>query len=604
MSIDLKTQALTIPALRAQYAQGAFTPAELMAAIRERAAQYADNNIWIHLLTAEEQQPYLDALAKKDRDSLPLYGVPFAIKDNIDLAGIPTTAACREFAFVPEKHAFVVEQLINAGAIPVGKTNLDQFATGLNGTRSPEPWGPCRNAFNSDYISGGSSAGSAVSVALGLATFSLGTDTAGSGRVPASFNNLVGLKPSLGVLSASGMLPACRTLDTISIFALTAGDTEAVLDVAAAYDAKDAYARPLSDSVWPPLPLTGPYTVAVPPMEQLEFFGDEDAQALFLQAVERMKAIGATVVEKDFSPFFAAAKLLYHGPWVAERYAAIESLVSTRPEVLHPAIRAIIEPAVNITAVDAFKAEYQMAEYRRFAKAFFDEIDFALTPTAGTVYTVEEMVNDPIQLNTNLGYYTNFMNLLDLSALAMPVGFLGNDQPWGVTAFTSAFGDRALLQLANRFLGDNTLPLGATGLVREEETLSATPSADWIPVVVCGAHLSGFPLNHQLTTRKARLMASTTSAAAYKLYALAGGPPFRPGMVRVEEGGAAIEVEVWAVPAQAFGSFVAGIPAPLGIGKVELADGRWLPGFICEPGGIEGAKEITELGGWRHYQPQ
>ena len=600
---DLSTLSLTIANLRQHYKNGDFTPTQLAAVLRHKAGEYTDHNIWIHLLSAEEQAPWLAALDGKSVEDLPLYGIPFAIKDNIDLAGIPTTAACPGFSHIPQNSAFVVDLLLRAGAIPVGKANLDQFATGLNGTRSPQPWGPCRNSFNKDYISGGSSSGSAVSLALGLVSFSLGTDTAGSGRVPASFNNLVGLKPSLGALSGTGMLPACRTLDTISIFALTASDAQAVLDVAAVYDRNDAYARPLRDLVWPPLAVTGTFTVAIPPQEQLEFFGNSDAAALFAEAVQRMKSIGATVIEKDFSPFFDAARLLYHGPWVAERFVAIEELVTNNPQALHPAIRAIVEPAGNISAVDAFKAEYQMAQHRRFANEFFADADFALTPTAGTIYRVEELLNDPIQLNTNLGHYTNFMNLLDCAAVALPVGFLGSGLPWGVTAFTPAGGDRALLRLAGQYLGDNALPLGATGLERTPETFNQSASPDWIAVVVCGAHLSGYPLNHQLTSRGARLMASTTSSPRYKFYALVDGPPFRPGMVRVEEGGAAIEVEVWAVPADKFGSFVAGIPAPLGIGKVELADGRWVPGFICEPCGIEGARDITALGSWRKFKP-
>ncbi|MAT50112.1 MAG: allophanate hydrolase [Porticoccaceae bacterium] len=603
MTIDLSTQPLTIGSLRAHYRNNDFTPGQLMAAIRDKSAEYSRHNLWIHLLTEEEQKPFLEALEGKDIDGLPLYGIPFAIKDNIDLAGIPTTAACPEFAYVPEKHAFVVAQLIAAGAIPVGKTNLDQFATGLVGTRSPEPWGPCRNAFNPDYISGGSSSGSAVSVALGLASFSLGTDTAGSGRVPASFNNLVGLKPTRGVLSASGMVPACRTLDTISIFSLNAEDAALVLDVAAKYDSADDYARPLTDARWPETAARPGYRVAVPPVSQLEFFGNVDGPLLFEEAVERLVSLGAEVVERDFSAFFDAARLLYQGPWVAERYAAIEPLVAEKPEALHPVIRRIIEPASQITAVDAFKAEYRMAGYRRLAEDFFGDVDFALTPTAGTIYRVDEVLENPVELNSNLGYYTNFMNLLDLAAVALPVGFLGNGLPWGVTAFAPAGADRALLRLTREYLWENPLPLGATGLDRFPECALGSASPDWIPLVVCGAHLSGFPLNHQLMDRGARLVEATTSSPNYRFYALAGGPPYRPGMVRVDEGGSAIEVEVWAVPAEAFGSFVAAIPAPLGIGKVEVADGRWLPGFVCEPGGLAGAREITSLGSWRRFNP-
>lgn len=593
---------LQLSVLRRRYQGGEASPRDVMAGIRRKAAAYSEKNIWIHLLTEEEQEPYLAALENKSLEECPLYGIPFAIKDNIDLANIATTAACPDFSYVPPKHAFVVEQLIAAGAIPVGKTNLDQFATGLVGTRSPEPWGPCKNAFNDEYISGGSSSGSAVATALGMASFALGTDTAGSGRVPASFNNLVGLKPTRGVLSASGMVPACRTLDTISIFALNAEDANAVLKVAAKQD-DDCYSRPLVDSAWPGVADLPGLRAAVPASEQLEFFGDDSAQELFYKFVEDIKALGIDMVEKDFSHFFDAARLLYQGPWVAERYAAVQSLIESSPDSFHPVIREIIGPADQLKATDAFKSEYQMQAYRHRTQAFFEDVDFALTPTAGTIYRMQEVLDNPIQLNSNLGYYTNFMNLLDLAALAIPAGFSDKNMPWGVTVFGPAGCDRALLRLAQRYLDAADLPLGATGIRRPPEAPLAADSTDWVAVTVCGAHLSGFPLNHQLTSRGARLIEATTSAPKYKFYALAGGPPFRPGMVRVEEGGAAIEVEVWAVPAAEFGSFVAGIPAPLGIGKVELANGSWAPGFICEPCGVEGAKEITELGSWRNFNP-
>lgn len=603
MSIDLSKVSLTIPALHQHYARGDFTPAQLIAALREKASQYVDHKIWIHALTDDELAPFLEALEDKDAATLPLYGVPFAIKDNIDLAAIATTAACPAFAYTPDDDAFVVAQLIDAGAVPLGKTNLDQLATGLVGTRSPEPWGPCRNSFNPDYISGGSSSGSAVAVALGLVSFSLGTDTAGSGRVPASFNNLVGLKPTRGVLSASGMVPACRSLDTISIFALTADDASAVFEQCAVFDPADDYACALSDSVWPGIAATGSFRVVVPPREQLEFFGNESAAALFEGAKERLESVGAVIVERDFSGFFAAARLLYEGPWVAERYAAAERLVSTQPEALHPVIRAIVEPAAGLGAVDAFKSEYRMQAYRRWAADFFTDVDFALTPTAGTIYTIDEVLADPIKLNSNLGYYTNFMNLLDLAAIAVPAGFLANQLPWGVTVFAPAGSDRALLSLAQQYLYSAPWPLGASAQPRSIEKPLPIASKDWINVVVCGAHLSGYPLNHQLISRGAILVGATTTAPCYRFYALAGGPPKRPGLVRAEQGGSAIEVEVWAVPAAEFGSFVAGIPAPLGIGKVELADGSWQPGFICEPAGIEGAEEITGLGSWRVFAP-
>lgn len=593
---------LQIPVLHRLYQAGEVSPREVMASIRRKAVAYGEKNIWIHLLSEEEQEAYLSAIDGKSLDEYPLYGIPFAIKDNIDLANIPTTAACPDFSYVPTKHAFVVEQLIAAGAIPVGKTNLDQFATGLVGTRSPEPWGPCKNAFNDDYISGGSSSGSAVATALGMVSFALGTDTAGSGRVPASFNNLVGLKPTRGVLSSTGMVPACRTLDTISIFALTAEDATSVLNIAAKQD-EDSYGRPLLDSIWPGLADQAGLKLAIPPASQLEFFGDADAQALFNKSVEDLQALGAEIIEKDFSHLFSAARLLYQGPWVAERYAAVQGLIENQPESFHPVIREIIEPADKLKAVDAFKAEYQMQAYRYQTQAFFEDVDFALTPTAGTIYKLQEVLDNPIELNSNLGYYTNFMNLLDLAALAIPSGFTSKNMPWGVTLFGPAGCDRALLRLAQRYLDGTELPLGATGIRRPPETPLPADSKDWISVTVCGAHLSGFPLNHQLTSRGAKLRQATTSAPKYRFYALAGGPPYRPGMVRVEEGGAAIDVEVWAVPAAEFGSFVAGIPAPLGIGKVELVDGSWVPGFICEPCGLTGAKDITALGSWRKFEP-
>jgi allophanate hydrolase len=593
---------LQIPVLGRLYVSGELTPRRLMASIRRQAKTLSHKNIWIHLLTETEQEPYLAALESLSPEDLPLYGIPFAIKDNIDLAGIPSTAACPDYAYMPEQHAFVVGKLIEAGAIPVGKTNLDQFATGLVGTRSPEPWGPCKNAFNDDYISGGSSSGSAVATALGLVSFALGTDTAGSGRVPASFNNLVGLKPTRGVLSSTGMIPACRTLDTISIFALTAEDAAAVFDLAAGEDG-DCYGRPLVDSSYPAIADKPGFTIAVPLASQLEFFGDADAQFLFNGAVDRLKAVGAEIVETDFSHFFSAAKLLYQGPWVAERYAAVQEFIQSKPDSFHPVIRQIIQPADKLTAVDAFTSEYQMQAYRKQTEDFFTAVDFALTPTAGTIYPMAEVLANPIQLNSNLGHYTNFMNLLDLAALAIPAGFNSKNLPWGVTVYGPAGCDRALLKLAQHYLNSADWALGATGITRPAETPLPAVSKDWIPVTVCGAHLSGFPLNHQLTSRGAKLIATTTSAPNYKFYALAGGPPYRPGMVRVEDGGSAIEVEVWAVPANEFGSFVAGIPAPLGIGKVELADGSWQPGFICEPCGVAGAKDITAMGSWRNFKP-
>lgn len=593
---------LTISHLQQAYRDKQLTPRKLVEQIIERSADYVEHNIWIYQLSLEELEPYLEYLQTKSVDELPLYGVPFAIKDNIDLAGVPTTAACVEFTYTPEKSAFVVEQLIRAGAIPLGKTNMDQFATGLVGVRSPEPWGACKNAFDKDYISGGSSSGSSVAVALGLASFSLGTDTAGSGRVPAAFNNLVGLKPSKGLLSMSGLVPACRSLDCVSIFALTTDDANAVLEQAAIYDADDQYARliPFDNNARHYGLPSNSFSFAVPRADQLEFFGNESARALFEQSVATMQSLGGVKQEIDFSLFLAAAKLLYEGPWVAERYVAIEQMITQQPEVLLPVIRTIIGSAENRTAMELFKAEYQMQAYREQAKKVLREFDFLLTPTAGTIYTIDEVNADPIQLNSNLGYYTNYMNLLDCACVAVPAGYLENGLPWGISLVSLAMKDRKLLAYANRWQqalnikpGKQAfdLPRTAAGDVSFEESVS---------VIVCGAHLQGLPLNWQLTERGAQLQQRSKTSDSYRMYVI-DGEIQRPGLVRDVENGSAIEIEIWQMPASEFGSFVAGIPGPLGIGKVETSDGRWLPGFICEPCAITGAREITQLGGWKAY---
>lgn len=598
---------MTIAHLRNAYATGSLDPADLMTDIRARAAQYAERNIWIHLLSEAEQAPWLSALEQKDPATHPLWGIPFAIKDNIDLAGIPTTAGCPAFAYTPERSAQVVQQLIDAGAIPVGKTNLDQFATGLNGTRSPH--GPCRNAFDPDYISGGSSAGSAVSVALGLASFSLGTDTAGSGRVPACFNNLVGLKPTRGLLSASGLVPACRSLDCISIFALDTDDANSVLACAEGFDARDGYSRhnPFANSSRHYGCRDGQLKVGIIPPAQLKFFGDEAYEKAYGLTLERLAELGLEFVEIDYEPFNEAALLLYEGPWVAERYLACQPLIDEQPEAIHPAVRAIIAPGGEPRATDLFRAQYRLEALKRQCLDQLAQVDCLLTPTAGRLYRVEEMLAEPILYNSRLGYYTNFMNLLDMSSVAVPTAFTAAGLPFGITLAGHGFSDRALLSVANRIQQGLKLPLGVAAAGTESEpVLTATPvgDAERIQVLVCGAHLSGLPLNWQLVERGACLLEQTRTAPAYRMYALAGGPPMRPGLVLDQEGGQAIEVEIWSLPAAEFGSFVAGIPAPLGIGKVRLEDGRQVSGFICEPWGLDGAQEITALGSWRRYLEQ
>jgi len=593
---------LTIKSLRDAYKNGSLTPAELIETILSKCGDYDDHNIWITRLSIEEIKPYLERLSSYTVDELPLYGVPFAIKDNIDLAGIETTAACADFAYTPEKSAFVVEQLINAGAIPIGKTNMDQFATGLVGTRSPEPWGACKNAFDKQYISGGSSSGSAVAVSLGLVSFSLGTDTAGSGRVPASFNNLIGLKPSKGLLSMSGVVPACRSLDCVSIFALTTDDANEVLEQAAVYDIDDQYARPVRfDNNYRQYGLPeGEFTFAVPREDQLKFFGNTAASELFQQTVKEMQSLGGKKIELDFEVFLQAAILLYEGPWVAERYIAIEELITTHPEQLLPVINTIIRSAEDKKATDAFKAEYKMQIYRVQAKEILRQFDFLLTPTTGTIYTIDEVNADPITLNSNLGYYTNFMNLLDCAAVAVPAGYLDSGLPWGVSLVSTCMSDRKLLSYANRWQQFKQMRPGKTGISLEETDTRDIQFSSMIELVVCGAHLQGLSLNWQLKERGATLVEKTVSAEKYRMYVIEGAIE-RPGMIRDEDNGYSLEIEIWKISSSEFGSFVAAIPGPLGIGKVEVSDGRWLPGFICESFAVDGARDITDLGGWRNY---
>ena len=579
--------------MRQRYLTGELHPLDVMEDIRQCIGDDT-HRAWIYRLSMDEIQGYVDALQEKDPAELPLYGIPFAIKDNIDLAGAPTTAGCPEYAYQPQQHATVVQRLIDAGAIPIGKTNLDQFATGLNGTRSP--YGACRNAYDPEYISGGSSSGSAVAVALGQVSFSLGTDTAGSGRVPAAFNNLVGVKPTRGWLSTRGVVPACRSLDCVSIFALNTADASSVLSVAAGLDEQDAYSRQMLTHGFD-FGRAETFRFGIPRADQLQFFGNQQADALFQRSCDALRAIGGTAVEIDFAPFLNAARLLYEGPWVAERYAAIREFFDARSEAIHPVVREIIAGAKRFSAADAYGGMYQLEALRKEAALVWNKIDCLVTPTAGTIYRIEEMLADPIRLNANLGYYTNFMNLLDCAAVAVPAGFQENGLPFGITLVAPAHQDIPLLHLADR------LSCG----VSISPALQMKESTDGrVRVAVCGAHLEGLPLNHQLTSRGAHLVARTKSSADYKLYALPGGPPYRPGMVRVATGesGSAIEVEVWEMATREFGSFVAGIPAPLGIGTITLADGKQVQGFVCEQYAVAEAEDITRFGGWRAYLKQ
>ena len=605
---------LSIPTLRTRYLDGSLTPTAMVEMLdRQMQAEHdlLDRHVWIHRLSLDELRAHAAALDGKDPATLPLYGIPFAIKDNIDLAGIPTTAGCPEFAYTPERSATVVQRLIDAGAIPVGKTNLDQFATGLVGVRSP--YGACRNAVDPDYVSGGSSSGSAVAVALGLASFSLGTDTAGSGRVPAGFNNLIGLKPSLGRIPTTGVVPACLTLDAVSVFAMTAADAARVLAVAQGPDAQDAYSRAMPPHGFD-FGSASAFRFGMPRPDDLEFHGNAEGPAQFTQAVAKLRELGGTPVEVDLRPFRAVATLLYEGPWVAERYAAIRPFIEAHPEALHPVTLAITKKGASISAPDTFAALYRLKALQQQTLPVWDDIDCLVVPTSGSPYRIADVLADPIRLNSNLGHYTNFVNLLDLSALAVPTGFLDNGMPSGITLIATCGKDLPLLNLGAKLHAASVATVGATPHAPHRAARASPDSTSLdaaairsafpsglVRVAVCGAHLSGLPLNGQLTQRAARLVRSTRSAACYRLVALPGGPPFRPGMLRTEQGGGAIELEVWELPASQFGSFVAGIPAPLGIGTVELEDGSTVQGFVCEEVAARQARDITALGGWRAY---
>ncbi|CAL8477705.1 allophanate hydrolase [Caballeronia sp. S22] len=589
---------LRLPALRAAYREGRTTPRALIGALRARAAQLnPDYRLFIHLLNDDEIEPYLAALDARDIDSLPLYGVPFAIKDNIDLALVPTTAACPAFAYTPEQSATLVAQLIALGAVPIGKTNLDQFATGLNGTRSP--YGKCRNSVLADYPSGGSSAGSSLAVALGVASFALGTDTAGSGRVPAALNNLVGTKGTKGLLSTAGVVPACRTLDCVTYFTATASEASTLLALTAAHDPADAYSR--ANPQWNDAAAFGKvarFRFGVP--RQIEFAGCDESPALFANARAALEALGGEAIDIDFAPFLEAARLLYEGPWVAERYSVAGALMESQPDAVLPVIRDVLAKAPGATAVDAFRAQYKLQALKQRCDAVLADLDCVLTPSIPRAVTLAELERDPIGANSLLGHYTNFMNLLDYAAIATPAGFMRNGLPWGVTLFGRAFTDQYLLSVADALHRKLDVPL-VGGARQDTDAPAQAARDDTMKLVVCGAHLAGLPLNGQLTARGARLVEATSSAPRYRLYALAGGAVQRPGMTRDEANGAAIAVEVWTLPSAEVGSFLAGIPAPLALGKVELADGRWETGFVCEAHALEGAVDITRYGGWRAW---
>lgn len=594
---------LDIRTLHTRYAAGdpRAELATVLAEIRTRFEEVADPGIFISLRDHADLLAEAQNLPPFDPALQPLWGIPFAVKDNIDVTGLPTTAACPAFAYEPAQDAVVVARLRAAGAIVLGKTNLDQFATGLVGVRTPYPIP--RNALDPELIPGGSSSGSAVAVAQGLASFALGTDTAGSGRVPAALNGIVGLKPSLGRLSATGVVPACRTLDTISIFATGVADAATVLAVAESYDVSDPYSR-----VFAPLDVAAPEhpVVGVPDQASREFFGDLVQAQAFEAAVERLRALGAEVREIDLSPFFAVARMLYEGAWVAERLAAIEPMLRERPNELHPVTRGIIGAAAGLTAVQTFRGFYRLAELRRATDAAIAGLGLLCVPTIPTFYNRRDVEADPIGPNSRLGTYTNFVNLLDLCGLAVPAAPRADGRPGHVTLLAAAGKDGLLAAMAARIEADAGVVAGATGhvplpLAAVSQSRSQSRSADETLIAVVGAHMTGLPLNGELTRLGARFCGPSRTAPIYRLFALSGAGVPRPGMLQVSTGGVALDLELWALPTAQVGQFLAGVPVPLSIGTVALSDGRTCKGFLVEAAAVQAACDISRFGGWRGF---
>ena len=561
---------LDIRSLLSAYRDGSTTPEKVITELKKKIAE-APASIWISHTSDESLSRYLKNLHLKSPRDLPLYGIPFAIKDNIDLENCETTAGCPAFAYTPNRSATVVGKLIRAGAIPLGKTNMDQFATGLVGVRTP--YGAIPNRFAPEYISGGSSSGSAAALAYGLCSFSLGTDTAGSGRVPAAFNNLYGVKPTCGLLSTKGVVPACRSLDCVSLFALNLSDAKRLLEIAKGYDEDDDYSRKAPENL---AHLPGNWTFGVPEESELNFFGNENYRKLFEDSITAAEKAGGKMRRIHFKPFLEAARLLYEGPWVFERYSAVGKFIEEHSAQIHPVTRKIIIPPSTPHPSQIFDAFHKLRHAKALADREMDQVDFLMTPTVGTCYKTAEVEADPIRLNSNLGYYTNYMNLLDFSALAIPVGFAGK-LPFGVTLVGKAFAENVLFSAAEKLR-----PFLAPKMA----------------IAVCGAHLQGMPLHGEL--EDAEFLGTQKTAAEYTMFALPGNIP-KPALVRAEKGGSSFHVELYALSAEEFGKFISQIPAPLSIGKIRLENGTEVSGFLGEPIVQKIGKNISEFGDWRKY---
>ena len=590
----MKDLSLDLVTLRAAYANG-LDPHALIDLVYDRIEASNDPGIFIALRPRADAHQEIDATGTSGK---PLWGIPFAVKDNIDVARLPTTAACPDFAYMPSADAASVARLRAAGAIVIGKTNLDQFATGLVGLRTPYP--VPRNSFDAAIVPGGSSSGSAVAVARGLVSFALGTDTAGSGRVPAALNNVVGLKPSVGAVSTRGVVPACRTLDCVSVFALTTPDAWDVYTAMAGFDPVDAFSRDVPAGA-PKLDVKG-LRIGAPDAASRKFGGDALAEAAFDAHLASLRALGATIVDVSLVPFFETARLLYEGPWIAERHAALHDFLTQSPQSFLPVTRGIVESATKFSATDAFEGLYRLADLKRIASAVWNDVDALVVPTLPRPRSVADLMADPLGPNAELGTYTNFVNLLDLCALAVPGRHRADDFPAGVTFIAPSGEDHVLAGLGAAFHAAAHVTLGATGVDLPRAHLPSPPRTDEIELVVVGAHMSGLPLNRELTELGGRFSRTVETMPDYRFFALPGGPPFRPGLLRVEAGnGVAISTEVWTLSPQAFGSFVSRIPSPLGVGTLRLADGTTPKGFLVEAEAIRGAEDISAFGGWRAF---
>jgi len=598
MNARLQSLSLDLHSLRAIYDDGHVTPVDVIREVLLRIASAENDAVWITLREAGEIIADAEQLGA-DKKHLPLFGVPFAVKDNIDVAGVPTTAACPSFAYVPQVSSPAVERLIAAGAVLIGKTNLDQFATGLVGVRSP--YGVPRNPFDPTKIPGGSSSGSAVAVAAGLVGFALGTDTAGSGRVPAAFNNVVGIKPTRGAVSTAGVVPACRSLDCVSVFALTVEDGTLVADIMSGFDPEGMYSRssPAGFTFSQQRP-DGAFRFAVPRRDQLRFFGDVDAATAFDAALTQMSVLGGEPLEIDFAPWVEAGEILY-GPWLAERIADLEPFISAHGDALHFATDAIFKKE-QVGAASLFRAQHRLAVLKQQTNCVWNDVAFLLVPTTGTCWSLAEVEAEPLARNSDLGYYTTFTNLLDLAAVAVPSAITSKGFPVGVTLIGPAWHDGILAAYARDFHHAVDLPMGAIGhSLPPQDTLMSPQSFPSVDLVVFGAHLTGQPLNGDLVALGGRFRRACRTAPQYRMV-LVQGQIKRPGLVRDSANGAAIEGEVWTLPTASMAPFLISIAPPLGLGRVVLDDGISVIGFICEAGADKTALDITHFGGWRAFQ--